>query len=262
MSFTDNADGAGDTDNAMEALFAMFDASLPRQGPGNNAATRQAWSLLGTLPTTPTVLDIGCGSGMQTLELARLSRGQVIGIDYFVPYLQMLQQRATHARLAAQVTPVNCSMDALAFADGSFDIIWSEGAMYIIGFAQGLAVCRPLLKPGGYFVASDLTKFVEQPADAVVQFWQEEQVVLPTVEQRLQEIEAAGYHCIGHFPLPQAAWWATFYTPLERRLTLLRQRYQHDPARLAVVEQQQREMDLYRCYSDQYGYTFYVSQLV
>lgn len=245
----------------MDVLYEIYDADLPRQGPGSNAATRRAWSLLGPVPAAPTMLDIGCGSGMQTLELARLSGGHIIALDTYQPYLDRLQQRAASEEITDHIETVNCSMDAMDFAPGSFDVIWSEGAIYIIGLERGLAVCRPLLKPGGFLVISDLAWFTPEPAPELVQFWREEQLDIRTEEENLQRIAQAGYHCLGHFRLPQEAWWDDFYSLVERKLSLLEQKYRTDPERLAMVDNQQREIDLYRAYADQYGYAFYALQV-
>jgi ubiquinone/menaquinone biosynthesis C-methylase UbiE len=244
----------------MDVLYELFDG-IPRQGPGNNAATRRAWDLLEVVPPDPTMLDIGCGSGMQTLELARLSTGRIIALDTHQPYLTTLQQRATDAHISAYIETINCSMDAMDFAPETFDVIWSEGAIYILGFEQGLAICRPLLKPGGFLVVSNLTWFTDAPSPEPVQFWHDEQVVVRTVEENLQRIEQAGYRCLAHFPLPQEAWWEHFYCLIEQKIAPLQQKYHNDPERLAVVNNQQREIDLYRAYADQYGYEFYVMQV-
>lgn len=245
----------------MDVLYEIFAADLPRQGPGSTAATRRAWALLGAVPPRPTLLDIGCGSGMQTLDLARLSGGHIIAVDTYQPYLNALRRRAASAYLGGHIEPVNCSMDALGFAPGTFDGIWSEGALYIMGFARGLAVCRPFLKPDGFLVVSELTWFTSDPAPELAHFWREEGADVQTVAQNLQWIEAAGYRCLGHFPLPHAAWWDDFYHLVEPQLTRLLQKYRNDPERLAIVHNQQREIDLYRAYADQYGYAFYIMQV-
>ncbi len=244
----------------MDVLYAIFDATMPRQGPGSDAATRRAWAHLEDVPPQPRVLDIGCGTGMQTRELARLSGGRVLALDNHHPYLRALQQHAAREGVSRHIAPVNASMMALPFAPATFDVIWSEGALYIIGFAQGLATCRPLLKPGGYLVVSEITWFTPEPAPELRQYWQEEQVVVCTVEANLQRIVQAGYRCVAHMHLPTDAWWDDFYTPMCQRMDSLRQQYRDDPARLEVINQQQREVDLYRAYPDQYGYEFYVMQ--
>ena len=123
---------------------------MPRQGPGSNECTRKAYKLLSNLPPRPNILDVGCGSGMQTLELARISEGQITALDNYQPYLDDLKRRAEAAGLNNRIKTLNGSMFNLPFTDGSFDLIWSEGAIYIIGFKNGLIEWKPLLNRGGF----------------------------------------------------------------------------------------------------------------
>jgi SAM-dependent methyltransferase len=244
----------------MDVLYELFDPDLPRQGPGSDATTRRAWTLLGAVPPAPTILDIGCGSGMQTLELARLSAGRIIAIDTYQPYLDALQQRAAREHLSAHILPRNCSMEAMDFAPNTFDLIWSEAAIYILGFDQGLAACRPLLKPNGFLVFSELTWLIPDPAPDLIHFWSQEGADIRTIDHNLQRIHLAGYRCLHHFTLPNHAWWDDFYRPLEQKIPPLLHTYRHDPERLAIINNQQREIDLYRTYPDHYGYVFYLMQ--
>jgi SAM-dependent methyltransferase len=56
-----------------------------------------------------------------------------------------------------KITTLEKSMDALDFDDETFDIIWSEGAIYIMGFETGVKQWRNFLKPGGYLAVSEIT---------------------------------------------------------------------------------------------------------
>jgi len=95
--------------------------------------TRKAFRVL-TQMDKPRILDIGCGSGAPILELAWLSQGEVIGIDIDQPALDQFTRKIKEAELSKQVKAVNCSMFDMDFPDKSFDIIWSEGSIYVIGF--------------------------------------------------------------------------------------------------------------------------------
>ncbi len=64
----------------MEYFYELFE-SLPRCGPGDNKSTRRAYHVLKDVPQQPCILDIGCGPGVQTLELARVSNGRIVALD-------------------------------------------------------------------------------------------------------------------------------------------------------------------------------------
>ncbi|GAM56739.1 probable transcription regulator [Vibrio ishigakensis] len=48
-------------------------------------------------------------------------------------------------------------MGDLPFEEDSFDVLWSEGAVYNIGFETGIRDWRKYLKSGGTLVVSELT---------------------------------------------------------------------------------------------------------
>ena len=54
--------------------------------------TRKAFQMLPKM-YEPRILDVGCGSGVPTLELARLSKGEIIGIDIAQNSLNRLTRR-------------------------------------------------------------------------------------------------------------------------------------------------------------------------
>jgi len=77
----------------MEYFYELF-LGLPRGGPGDNKSTEKAFSCLKRLPAEPLILDIGCGHGMQTLELARICKGKIIALDNYQPFLDILNKNA------------------------------------------------------------------------------------------------------------------------------------------------------------------------
>jgi ubiquinone/menaquinone biosynthesis C-methylase UbiE len=132
-------------------IFFEIHQNLPREGPGRNEYTRKAFEML-PKSDNPHILDIGCGTGGPTLELARLSKGEVLGVDIHQPYLDELARKAERAGLSDHVKAMKCSMSKMDFPDESFDIIWAEGSIFIIGFERGLKDWRRFLKPNGYLV--------------------------------------------------------------------------------------------------------------
>jgi cyclopropane fatty-acyl-phospholipid synthase-like methyltransferase len=138
-------------------LFWELHSNLPREGPGDSVSTARAYAAIKNLPAQPKILDIGCGPGMQTLDLARLSQGEIIAIDFHQPFLDKLSRRAEKAGLEKNILARKLSMFEMDFTTEQFDLVWSEGAIYIMGFEQGFETCHPLLKPGGYMAVTELS---------------------------------------------------------------------------------------------------------
>lgn len=243
----------------MSIIYEIF-GDLPRQGPGDDASTRRAFEMLTELPPQPEILDVGCGRGAQTVALARLCRGRVTAVDNHLPFLEEVQRRAAAVGVAERIVVLNTSMTDLNFPDASFDLIWSEGAIYIVGFRTGLQAWRRLLKPGGYLVASEATWFCDDPPAAAKAFWDSCYPAITDVKTNVHVAEDAGYRVVGTFRLPTESWWNDFYRPLEPKLPALRQKYAGDPAALAEIAEVIREIDVFRKYSDTYGCVFFVLQ--
>jgi len=170
----------------------------------------------------PRILDIGCGSGVSTLELARLSRGEIIGIDIDQPALDKFTRKIKEAGLTDRLQAVNCSMFDMDFADEIFDIIWSEGSIYAIGFERGLREWRRFLKPGGFMVVHD-----EQG----------------NVKVKLKQISKCDYELIGYFILSEDTWWTEYFAPLENLIGESRARHTDEPKVLEGLHQAQRELE-------------------
>ncbi|NCC34652.1 MAG: class I SAM-dependent methyltransferase [Chloroflexia bacterium] len=143
-------------------VFWKIHRDLPREAPGSDAATMQALAMLPDLPPNARILDVGCGPGAQTLALAKATQGHITAVDTYQPFLDELACRAAIAGVGEQITPVQASMLELPFEE-PFDLIWSEGAIYIMGFAEGLTAWRRHLKPGGSIVVSDLSWLQPDP---------------------------------------------------------------------------------------------------
>ena len=240
-------------------IFWEIHSKLPREGPGDDASTRKAFSMLADLPNAPCILDVGCGPGMQTLELARVTDGSITALDTHQPFLDELTTRAKKAGVRERITTVRGSMFAMPFLAESFDLIWSEGAIYFMGLRKALTRWKPLLRARGYIVGTEPCWLKSDIPDALRAFWRE-YAGMTTVENCIQIIGEAGYREVGHFTLNEAAWWDDYYRPMERRLPTLRKKHHNNPAALIIIDEAQHEIDMYRANSDYYGYVFFVIQ--
>jgi ubiquinone/menaquinone biosynthesis C-methylase UbiE len=239
-------------------LFRELTEGLPRQGPGSSEATLRALRMVDGLSPRPRVLDVGCGPGAQTIDLARASGGQIVALDLRGHFLSELTARARAAGLADRITAVRGSMSAMEFADGEFDLIWSEGAIYIMGFGAGLSAWRRFLKPGGSIAVSELSWLTPDPPMAVREHWAREYPGMHSIEENRQIAAQVGYEELQAFTLPSTDWWRNYYGPGEARLLEVRARHRDDPETVAILDERRREYDLFRAHSDAYGYVFYI----
>ena len=239
-------------------MFFELHSGLPREGPGDDASTERALRLLPHLPARPEIVDAGCGPGAQTLVLARATGGAVTAVDVHQPFLDELMQRAGAAGLAAHIRPLRASMDALPFDPDSFDLIWSEGAIYIMGFERGLRAWQPFVRHGGYVVVSELSWVVDDPPAPARDFWNDAYPAMQSVAENRAAVERCGYERIADFVLPKLAWLDGYYTPLARRMDMLERDHANDPATLKFLAGERREIELFDTHGDTYGYVFYL----
>ena len=232
---------------------------LSSKCPGRLAYTRQAFRMLPRLDT-PRILDIGCGSGEPTLELARLSGGHVIGIDIDQRFLAELSAKIEREQLADCVEAVNQSLFDLEFPVESFDVIWAEASIHVIGFTTGLVQWRPYIKPDGFLVVHEMTWLLPDPPQEFSDHWRAVYPGIRSVPENLERIGACGYDLIGHFTLPVDLWSIEYYDPLQTLIDQLREKYAADAEALTLLAEQQREIDLYRKYQQWYGSAFFVMQ--
>lgn len=238
-----------------EAFFRLFEG-LPRQGPGSDACTREALRRLPELPAAPRVLDLGCGSGRSTLVLADALRTEVIAVDNHQPFLDQLRDSARERGLADLIDIRCADMAAPGVPEGSIDLLWSEGALYLLGFEEGLRLWRALLRPGGCLAASECSWLCAEPPAEAVAFFRDGYPGMAGIRENVARARAAGFDPIDHFTLPPEAWWDEYYTPLEQRMACLAPTA--DSELVAVIDETRREIELFRSYGDSYGYVFYL----
>ena len=244
-------------DRLIELLVELHEG-LPRLGPGNDVSTMRALSLCEELPSKPEILDVGCGTGAQTLALAANSDGHLTAVDLIPDFLAQLDRNVVRQGLEDRVEIREADMNELPFPEASFDLVWSEGAIYIMGFDNGLIEWRPLVKPGGYLVVSEVSWFHPDPPQEVLDFWQENYPAIRTVDENLAAARDRGWLPVGNFHLPKEGWVQEYYRQLEERLSHFRQAKADDPDAQGVADLTELEMSIFSRYSDFYGYEFYI----
>ena len=187
----------------------------------------------------PRILDIGCGSGVPTMELARLGQGEVIGIDIDQPALDKLTKKIREAGFSNRVQAVNCSILDMVFPDESFDIIWSEGSIWVIGFEKGIQEWKRFLKPNGFMVIHDEKG---------------------SVEEKLEQISQCGYKLLGYFILREDTWRTEYFAPLEKSIAESQTSYTDDPQALEELNQARRELEMFKNNPERNSSAYFVMQ--
>jgi SAM-dependent methyltransferase len=249
-------------DPEVRRLFFELHSGLPREGPGSRACTARALAVAGALPPAARVLDIACGPGMQTMDLADLLPGApIVALDTHAPFLAEVDRRAAARAVGARIATVCADMAAIPFPDAGFDLIWCEGATYLIGLENALRQWRPLLRPGGKLALTEAAWLRPDPPEGLRRWWAEGYPAMRDAESCRTLVRDCGYTLLGDFVLPESAWWDDYYEPLRARLAQLSPAYAGNPIWDAVVQDHQTEIDMYRQYASYYGYVFLVMQV-
>lgn len=231
--------------------------SLPRAGPGSEALTRRAFKMIPSLPESPRILDVGCGPGMQTVELLRCCAGTVVALDFLPEMIDRTMAEAVCAGVSDRLETVVQDMKEMTFPASSFDVIWSEGAIYNLGFEAGLSEFRRFVRPGGYVGVSEAVWLKPRPPAEVVEFWKDYPEI-DTVAAKLKVIEQIGYEVLGHFVFPRSAWTDQYYDPMDKRIAEREKDWGGIPEAEAVLREARNEISVFRKHSDYFSYAFFV----
>ncbi len=246
----------------MDDLTLLIDLHLgaERQGPGGEAETKRAMELAGLDPARPLqIADIGCGTGASTLQLAHYLDATITAVDFVPAFLEALQATAQAHGVAEQITTLQSSMDALPFAEHAYDVIWSEGAIYNMGFEAGVVAWHRFLKPGGTLIVSEITWLTGTRPAALQAHWEREYPEIDVASAKIGQLERHGYSPAGYFVLPQRCWLANYYHPMQRRFDAFLTRHGHSKAAQRIVAAEREEIALYEKYSESFSYGVYVA---
>lgn len=232
-----------------------------RQGPGGEAETKRAMELAGLDRSRHvTIADIGCGTGASTILLAQELDADIVAVDFLPAFLDELQARAKDHGVADRITTLNGSMDALPFAFGEFDVIWSEGAVYNMGFEAGVSAWRRFLKPGGSLIVSEITWLSAMKPPELQSHWERVYPEIDVASTKIAVLERHGYSPEAYFVLPAHCWLENYYRPMERRFDAFLERHGQSDEAKAIVETEKHEIALYEKYRAYFGYGVYVAK--
>ena len=246
----------------LQLLIDLHQEGL-RQGPGGDDETRLAIALSGLKGAANlAIADIGCGTGASTLVLARELDAQITAVDFLPQFLAKLEDAAGRAGLKDRITTLSASMEALPFPEASYDAIWSEGAIYNMGFAAGVEAWRPYLKPNGIFAVSELTWLTDQRPAELQTHWDSEYPEVDTASAKMAVLERLGFSPIGYFPLSEHCWLDNYYRPMQQRFSDYLDRHENSEAARAIVAAEEAEISLYERHKSFVSYGYYIARKV
>lgn len=236
-----------------------FFAQSERQGPGSREETLKALDFIKGLTAQSKIADIGCGTGGQTRVLGEHTPCDIIGVDSWPNFIAEFNQHAEQHHLQNRVKGIVGDMANLPFQLETFDLIWSEGAIYNIGFERGLNEWRKFLKPGGYIAVTENTWFSDERPAEIEAFWEKAYPEIDTIPNKVAQMQKAGYLPVATYMLPERIWTDYYAWQKQRRIAFLEQ-HKDNAFVKDFVAMMQYEAELYDKYKAYYGYMFYIGK--
>lgn len=238
-----------------------FFSDTERQGPGSAEETLKALRFIDGLSEKSKIADIGCGTGGQTMILGENTPCEIIGVDTWPDFIHQFNKNAQIKNLQDRVKGIVGNMENLPFREAELDLIWSEGAIYNIGFERGLNIWRKFLKQGGYIVVTENTWFSEERPAEIQDFWQKIYPEIDIIPNKVAQMQKAGYLPIATYILPESIWTDYYNWQALRRESFLK-KYEGNNAIEEFVASMQYEAELYHKYKAYYGYMFYIGKKI
>lgn len=199
--------------------------------------TRRAFVMLPVMDK-PHILDIGCGTGIPTLELAELSDGEITGIDIDGAALNKFKVKIKKKGLSNRINVLKCSIYKNSLPDEKFDLLWDEGVMHILDPKKSAKECFRLLKPGGYLVLGETIDWLKKEVSAFIN---------------------TGFILKNRLFLPAECWWNEYYKPLEKRIRALKDQ-STDSRFLFRLRRYEREIKMVRNNPREFDCAFFILQ--
>ena len=239
---------------AYDPIGLLF-GGMEKLGPGSDTETLHVLRLLPDRRFR-LVVDAGCGTGRQTLVLARELGVLVHAMDSYQPFLNDLMHRARAAQVEHLVEAHCADMKDIPRTFQDIDLLWSEGAAYSIGLPNALRTWAPALAAHGLLVVSELSWLKAQAPAEVKEFFRSGYPEMQSVQDNIAAAMSAGYRVLTTHTLPRHTWVDGYYDILGPRAKAL---LDHPDATVReFAAETVREIDVFDRSKDSYGYVFYV----
>ena len=242
------------------SLICEYFSSIKRQGPGGETSTHEAITAIPSINPNFKIADIGCGTGSSAIQLAKETNASVLAVDLFPDFLNKVKLNAERAGVSDNVSVMQADMTQLSFEDESLDLIWSEGAIYNIGFEKGLQEWKRFIRRNGYIAVTESSWLTDCRPTEIESFWQDAYPIMDTLENNIAKMKKAGYRIIKTAVLPIECWTKDFYEPQVNAQKIFLEKHPDDFTANELVRNQRHEAALYAKYHSYYGYVWYIGQ--
>ncbi len=163
----------------------------------------------------PVIADIGCGTGVPTIELARISDGMIYAVDTDERSLEILRAKAELCGYRERISILRGSIDSPELPPDGVDILWAEGFFNVIGFEKGVAAATGRVKEDGFLVIHDELAAEDEKHALMLRY---------------------KFSLVESFVLDESVWWDEYYSCLETAIASLAAGIHDDAVRSALVE--------------------------
>ena len=184
------------------------------------------------------LLDIGCGSGVSTIQLALNTDYLITSVDIDDEALDYLQQKAASCLVSDQIRTMKGTFETVIDKQMTFDIVLAEGLFNIIGFDQGLSQTCKVLANDGYLILHD---------------------GLDMIESKKKAFESYGFSPLKTIEISISTWGELYCYCLAKKIHGLDQRQlsKNEQARLAQIKS---DIELYAKSPQSFGSVYYLLQ--
>jgi ubiquinone/menaquinone biosynthesis C-methylase UbiE len=234
-----------------------------RQGPGSDETVRKILNILNIDKNSKLeIADIGCGTGASSIEILKNTNFNITAIDFLPEFLEKLNKKAKEEGLGNRINTIEANMGSLPFQEEQFDLIWSEGGIYNIGFKKGVKEWKRFLKKDGFMVLTEITWLKDEIPEEIKKHWDTEYPEIDTLDNKIKVLEENGFEMIDYFVLPENCWIDEYYTPLENEFDDFLERNSNSKEAKEIVKENKKEIELYKKYKDYFSYGVYVVKKV
>ena len=246
---------------SIDDLLYDIHAGLERQGIGSPEMTVKALSFLDNVNEISRVVDLGCGTGGQTMIIAENIPGKITDVDIYPKFIDVLNDNAKKLNLQERVNGIVGNIEELPFQKEEFNLIWSEGVIDAIGFEKGVTYWNGFLKKNGYIAVTCPSWIAYEHPDEVQKFWTEAGSGLDTIDHNISVIQKSGYEFVAAFTLPENCW-MNYFIPREAINKSLFEKHPRNKTLEEYIKGDNYEMELYLKYKQYYGYVFYIGRKI